>query len=54
MPEVVTAMEGVVAPVDQLLPLVLADVKITELPWQKVVGPFVVIAALAGGLAFTV
>lgn len=39
-------MDEVVAPVDQLFPLVLPDVRTTEPPWQKVVGPLAVMVGV--------
>ncbi len=39
----------VTAPVDQVFPVVWFDVKTTEPPEQKVVGPAAVIAGVAGG-----
>jgi hypothetical protein len=46
--------EGDVSPVDQVFPLAVAEVSTTTFPWQKVVGPLAVIAALAAGSALTV
>src|SRR5687768_3564048 len=45
VPVVLTWMEGVVSPVDQLLPVALEDVSVTVSPGQKVVGPPDVISA---------
>lgn len=46
-------IDCVVAPVDQRLPLAEEEVKVTEPPAQKVVGPPAVIVGVAG-FAFTV
>ena len=46
--------DGVVPPVDQVFPLAVAEVSTTKFPWQKVVGPLALIAALAAGSALTV
>lgn len=43
-----------VAPVDQVLPVAVAELSTTEFPWQNVVGPLAVIDALAAGSALTV
>lgn len=54
-PEVLTIIEGVVAPVDQTIPLVTSEVRVTEEPSQKVVGPEgVIIAATGPGVTVTV
>lgn len=53
VPDEVTVMDCVVAPVDQAFPVVEEDVRTTEPPEQKVVGPPVVIVGVAGS-AFTV
>jgi hypothetical protein len=48
-------MDGVVAPVDQLLPVADEEVSITLPPSQKVVGPLAVMVGVAGnGLTVTV
>jgi hypothetical protein len=48
-------MDGVVAPVDQLLPVAEEDVSVTLPPSQKVVGPLAIMVGLAGnGLTVTV
>jgi hypothetical protein len=52
-PEVVTVMDCVVAPVDQVFPVAEEDVKVTEFPEQNVVGPLAVIVG-TGGSGFTV
>lgn len=52
-PLVVTVIEFVVSLVDQVFPVGADDVKVTEPPLQKVVGPPGVIVGVAGG-AFTV
>jgi hypothetical protein len=39
VPLSVTTMDGVVAPFDQVIPVAAEDVKVTEPPSQKVVGP---------------
>ena len=41
-------MDCVVAPLDQLFPVVDEEVKVTEPPAQKVVGPLGVIVGVAG------
>jgi hypothetical protein len=41
-------METVVAPVDQTLPNIALDVRITLSPGQKVVGPFGVMVGVGG------
>lgn len=46
-------IDWVVAPVDQVLPVAEDEVKVTELPEQKVVGPLAVIVG-TGGSGFTV
>jgi hypothetical protein len=53
-PGVVTVMEGVVAPFDQVYPNVDDDVRVTEPPSQNVVGPLAEIVGVAGvGLTVT-
>ena len=52
-PPVVTVMDGVVAPFDQVFPVAAEEVKTTELPAQNVVGPPAVIVG-TGGSGFTV
>jgi len=52
-PLVETIIEFVVSLVDQVLPLGADEVKVTEPPLQKVVGPPGVIVGVAGG-GFTV
>ena len=52
-PEAVTVIDWVIAPVDQVCPLADEDVKVTELPEQKVVGPPAVMVGAAGS-GFTV
>lgn len=54
VPAVVTVIDGVVAPVDQLFPDELPDVRVTEPPGQKLVGPSGVILAGGGVLSVTV
>lgn len=46
-------IDWVVAPVDQVFPVAEDEVKVTELPEQKVVGPLAVIVG-TGGSGFTV
>lgn len=46
-------MDCVVAPVDQVLPLVTEEVRTTDPPAQNVVGPLAVIVGVAG-IGFTV
>jgi hypothetical protein len=53
VPAVVTVMDCVVSPVDQRLPVVDDEVKVTLPPVQKVVGPPAVIVGVAG-MGFTV
>ena len=53
MPAVVTVMDGVVSPVDQLFPDKLPEVRVTESPVQKLVGPSGVMLASVGGLSVT-
>lgn len=54
-PLALTIIDCVVAPVDQVFPLTAEDVKVTELPAQKVVEPPAVIVGTAGsGLTVTV
>ena len=54
-PLVVTVIDCVVAPVDQLFPVDAEDVNVTEPPAQKEVGPPAVIVGVAGvGLTVTV
>ncbi len=54
MPAAKTVIDCVVAPVLQVLPTALLDVKITLSPEQKVVGPFGVIVGVGGlGLVTT-
>lgn len=48
VPLAVTVMDCVTAPVDQVLPVAEDDVKVTEPPEQKVVGPLAVIVGVAG------
>lgn len=50
IPAVLTLMVEVVAPVDQLFPAAALELRITELPWQKVVGPEAVMAAVTEGV----
>lgn len=52
-PLVLTVIEFVVSPVDQVFPAGADEVKVTEPPLQKVVGPPGVIVGVAGG-GFTV
>ena len=52
VPPLVTVMEGVVAPFDQVFPVADDEVRVTEPPAQNVVGPFA--AAVTTGSAFTV
>lgn len=53
VPEVLTVIDCEVAPVDHRLPVAEDDVKVTEPPVQKVVGPPAVIVGV-DGLALTV
>lgn len=54
-PLAVTVMDCVVAPVDQVFPVEAEDVRVTEPPAQKEVGPLAVIVGIAGvGLTVTV
>jgi hypothetical protein len=53
VPEVVTRMDVVEAPFDQLLPLAADEVSVTLPPAQNVVGPLALIVGV-GGLGFTV
>jgi hypothetical protein len=53
VPPVVTVIEGVVAPVDQVLPVADEEVKTTLPPVQNVVGPPAVMVGVAG-IGFTV
>ena len=46
-------MDGVVAPFDQVFPVAEEDVKVTEPPAQKEVGPLAVMVGVAG-TGFTV
>jgi hypothetical protein len=52
-PLVVTAIDWVVAPVDQVFPVAEEDVNVIEPPAQNVVGPLEVIVGVAGN-GFTV
>jgi uncharacterized protein with GYD domain len=52
-PLVVTAIDWVVAPVDQVFPVAEEDVNVIEPPAQKVVGPLEVMIGVAGN-GFTV
>lgn len=52
-PLALTVIDCVVAPVDQVFPVVADEVKVTEPPAQNVVGPPAVIVA-TGGSGFTV
>ena len=53
MPEVVTTIDCVVSPLDQVLPVAEDEVNVTEPPSQKVVGPPGVMVGVAG-VGFTV
>lgn len=48
VPDVLTVMDCVVAPLDQKLLLAEEDVKVTEPPAQNVVGPLAVMVGTAG------
>ena len=48
VPDVVTTIVCVVAPVLHVFPDVSLEVNVTEAPWQKVVGPFAVIVGVNG------
>ena len=48
LPELVTVIDGVVAPLDQALPVALLEVRVTEPPWQKVNGPFALMVGVGG------
>ena len=48
-----TVMDGVVAPLDQVLPIALEEVKTTEPPAQNVVEPLAVIVGVGMGLTVT-
>lgn len=50
MPAVFTLIVGLAAPVDQVLPVMEPEAKITEPPWQKVTGPNEVIEAVVTGI----
>ena len=55
VPEVVTSIEEFVDPLLQVFPVGELEVKVTEPPAQKVVGPLVVIVGVGGfGLTVTV
>ncbi len=45
-----TLIVGLTAPVDQVLPVMELEAKITEPPWQKVTGPKGVIEAVVMGI----
>lgn len=45
VPAAVTVIDWVVSPVDQLLPVALLEVRVTEPPGQKFTGPLAVIPA---------
>ena len=54
LPEVVTVIDCVVSPVDQMLSVAEEEVSTTDPPSQKVVGPLAVIVGTAGtGLTVT-
>lgn len=54
-PLVVTVIDCVVAPFDQVFPVAEDEVKVTEPPAQKVVGPLAVMVGTGGsGFAVTV
>lgn len=54
VPDVVMVTDGADEPFDHVFPVAVAEVSTTVFPWQKVVGPLAVIAALAAGSALTV
>ena len=53
MPLAETAMDWLVAPLDQVFPVALDEVNVTDPPEQKVVAPLAVIVGVAG-IGFTV
>ena len=54
MPDEVTLIDGVVAPLDHKYELPLLAVRVTLPPWQNVVAPPGVIVAVGAGFTVTV
>lgn len=54
VPELLTVIACVVAPVDHKYPAAALDVNVTLPPWQKVVGPPAVIVGVGFGFTVTV